>query len=126
MVPHAPELDAVAPQHLLDVNALLEHTEIYPPTHAATSVRARVANGLPPLSTAIRYATSLRATASVARLRSPRWSSRSCTTASCGLRRGASLAASISIVCRCLLRCLEIGPRCSLPAELRCALVNPQ
>jgi len=24
------------------------------------------------------------------------------------------------------LRCLEIGPRCSWPAELFCALVNPQ
>jgi hypothetical protein len=30
------------------------------------------------------------------------------------------------IVCNCLFRCLEIRPRCSWPAELCCALVNPQ
>src|SRR6516162_8716438 len=85
MAPHALELEAVESQHLLDANALLEHTEIYPPTHAATSMQARIANGLPLLSTAIRYATSLRAIASVARLRFPRCTSRSCTAASCGL-----------------------------------------
>src|SRR6516162_6690640 len=125
MASHALELEAVGPQHLLNANALLEHTEIYPPTHAASCVLARIVNGLPLLSTAIRYATSLRATASVAWLRSPPCSSRLCTAASCGLWRGASLAVSISTTCRCLLRCLEIGPRCSLPAEPRCALVSP-
>src|SRR6516225_5455135 len=125
MVPHALELHAVGPQHLLDAHALLEHTEIHPHTHAASCVLAHIVNGWPLLSTAIRYATSLRATASVAWLRFPRCSSRSCTAASCGLWRGASLAASIRIVCRCLLRCLEIGSRCSWPAEPRCALVSP-
>ena len=42
------------------------------------------------------------------------------------LNRGANLAASISIVCRCLFRCFEIGLRWSIPAELCCALVRPQ
>ena len=81
-MPRALELDAVRRQHLLDANALLKRAEIHPPTHAASALLARIANGLPLLSTAIRYATSLRATANVAWLRSPRWSSRSCTTAS--------------------------------------------
>src|SRR6516164_9478934 len=125
MMPHALQLHAVGSQHLLDAHVLLEQTEIHPHTHAASCVLARIVNGLPLWSTAIRYATSLRATASVARLRSPRCSSRLCTAASCGLWRGASLAVSISTTCRCLLRCLEIGPRCSLPAEPRCALVSP-
>src|SRR6516162_4389702 len=81
MVPHALELHAVGPQHLLDAHVLFEHTEIHPYTHAASFVLARIVNGWPLLSTAIRYATSLRATASVAWLRSPRCSSRLCTAA---------------------------------------------
>ena len=42
-----------------------------------------IRNGWPDLSTASRYATSLRATASVARLRCPRSSSRVCTAFNC-------------------------------------------
>src|SRR6516225_5253650 len=71
MMPHALQLHAVGSQHLLDAHALLEHTEIHPPIHAASCVLPRIVNGLPLWSTAIRYATSLRATASVAWLRSP-------------------------------------------------------
>src|ERR1051325_2373784 len=81
ILPHALELDPVRRQDLLDANVLLEPAEIHPATHAASSPPARISNGLPLLSTAIKYATSFRATASVARLRSPRRSSRSCTTA---------------------------------------------
>src|SRR5215470_8582631 len=77
MVSYTLEFDAVGPQDLLDAHALLEHPEIHPHTHAASCVPARIANGLPLLSTASRYATSLRATASVAWLRFPRCSSRS-------------------------------------------------
>ena len=107
ILPHALEFDPVRRQNLLDANVLLEPAEIHPATQTASLPLARISNGLPLLSTAIRYATSFRATASVALLRSPRWSSRSCTTANGELRRGASLAASISTVCRCLLRCLK-------------------
>lgn len=39
---------------------------------------------------------------------------------------GASLAASTSIVCRCLFLCLEIGVRITLSAELFSALHSPQ
>ncbi len=48
----------------------------------------------------------------------PRCTSRSWTAANCGFHRGANLAASTSTVCKWALRCLEIGPRCCLPAEL--------
>src|SRR6202040_1696893 len=71
----------------------------------------RASNGLPGLSTANRYATSLRATASVARLRLPRFTSRAWSSANCLFHRGASFAASISTVCKCRLRCFDIGPR---------------
>src|ERR1017187_1118511 len=39
------ELDAVRRQHLLDANALLKRAEIHPPTHAASALLARIANG---------------------------------------------------------------------------------
>jgi hypothetical protein len=68
-------------------------------------------NGWPDLSTANRYATSFRATARVAGCDSPRSTSRACIAANCGFHRGASFAASISTVCKCALRCFEIGPR---------------
>ena len=62
-------------------------------------------------STATRYATIFRATASVARLALPFCFSCSYTIASSGLFRGAIFAASIRIVCRCLLRCFDSGVR---------------
>src|ERR1700758_795882 len=93
IVPNALECDTVQGQHLLDAKALLKRAKIHPLTHAASSPLARISNGLPLLSTAIRYATNLRATSSVAWLRSPRCSSRSYTAASSGLWRGANLAA---------------------------------
>src|SRR5258706_14085102 len=83
-------------------------------------------NGWPDLSTASRYATSLRATASVARLRWPPATSRSWTAANCGFHLGASFAASTNTVCRCPLRCLEIGPLCCLSADDTNADVRPQ
>src|ERR1700689_656417 len=46
-------------------------------------VGLRTSNGLPDLSTANRYATNFRATASVARLRLPRFTSRSWISATC-------------------------------------------
>ena len=55
-------------------------------------------------STASKYAANLRATASVARFRFPFSGTLSYTSASSGLQRGASLAASISTGCRCLWR----------------------
>ena len=85
----------------------------------ATSCGASTSKGVPRLSTASRYSTSLRATARVARLRLPRVSSFSCSAANCGFQFGASLAASISVVCKYLLRFLEMGPRCSFPADSR-------
>src|SRR5260370_3050899 len=77
-------------------------------------------------STATKYATSLRATARVARFAFPFCLSRSYTSASPELRRGASLAASISTLCRCLLRCLERGVRLIMFAELFSAPHSPQ
>ena len=47
-------------------------------------------------------------------------------TIKAGLTCGASLAAIIKVDFKCLSRCLEIGPRVSLPAESSRALVNPQ
>ena len=49
-----------------------------------------------------------------------------CTAANCGFQRGASFAASINTVCKCALRCLEMGPRCCLSAEATSAEVRPQ
>ena len=77
-------------------------------------------------SAAIRKATSLRATASVARLRWPRCNSLSRSCVNSGFHRGARCAASSSAVCRCALRCFEIGPRICLPADSRIALHKPQ
>src|SRR5665648_598645 len=78
------------------------------------------------LSTASMYATSFLATASVALFRFPFFNSCSCTIASCSFQRGASFAASMSMVCRCLFLFLEMGPRCSFPADSFCALHSPQ
>src|SRR5260370_152211 len=69
-------------------------------------------------STATRYATIFRATASVARLALPFCFSCSYTIASSGLFRGAIFAASIRTVCRCLLRCFDSGVRMVILAEL--------
>jgi hypothetical protein len=46
----------------------------------------------------------------------------------CQLRfhRGASFAASTSTVCKCALRCFEIGPRFCLSADESNAEVSPQ
>ena len=66
IVPNALECNTVQGQHLLDAKALLKRAKIHPLTHAASSLLARISNGLPLLSTAIRYATNLRATSSVA------------------------------------------------------------
>ena len=94
------------------------------PRYASAATRGT--NARPLVSTARRYATNLRATANVARLRDPRVNSRSWTSCSCGFQRGASFAASISTRCKCLLRCFDSGPRCVLPADSRCAEHNPQ
>src|SRR5258708_15733588 len=94
--------------------------------HSCPVAARRTSNGWPDLSTASRYATSLRATTSVARLRWPRATSRSWTAANCGFHLGASFAASTNTVCRCALRCLDIGPRCCLSAEDTNAEVRPQ
>ena len=40
--------------------------------------------------------------------------------------RGAIFAASISVVCKCLLRCLDSGVRCTVFPELLSAPHNPQ
>ena len=62
----------------------------------------------------------------VARLRLPRAISFVCSAANSAFQRGASFAASIRIVCKCLLRSFEIGPRWLLPADSRSALQRPQ
>ena len=77
------------------------------PRYASAATRGT--NARPLVSTARRYATNLRATANVARLRDPRVNSRSWTSCSCGFQRGASFAASISTRCKCLC--------CAVPFE---------
>jgi hypothetical protein len=52
--PHALEPHVVACQHLLDVQTLPELAKIHPVTHAASLSLARIWNGWPLLSTAIR------------------------------------------------------------------------
>ena len=54
MKPHALQRHAVACQHLLDAQTLPELPEIHPATHAASLSLARIWNGCPLLSTAIR------------------------------------------------------------------------
>ena len=56
--------------------------------------------------------------ASVARLWLPFCFCWSYSNANSGCQRGATLAASIRVVCKCLFRCFEIGVLCNLPAEL--------
>ena len=46
--------------------------------------------------------------------------------ASAGLYRGAILAASINVVCKCLLRCFDSGVRCTVLPELFSAPHSPQ
>ena len=88
--------------------------------------RFRVLNGVPHRSTANKYSTNFRATASVARFLWPRSNSFAYNSANCSFHRGASFAASINTVCKCLLRCFEIGPRFSLPADSFWALHSPR
>jgi len=47
-------------------------------------------------------------------------------SASVELSRGAILAASINVVCRCFLRCFDSGLRCTALPELFSAPHNPQ
>src|ERR1700692_1417791 len=82
VAPHLLELQPVDRQHLLDAHALLDLTEIYPRAHACPPALARSWTGWPLLPPPIKSAPSLRAPASIARLRFPRCSSRSCTAAS--------------------------------------------
>jgi len=46
--------------------------------------------------------------------------------ASAGLKSGAIFAASISVVCKCLLRCFDSGVRWIVPPELFSAPHSPQ
>ena len=95
-------------------------------SNQATNDSFSVINGSPRRSTASMYITNLRAIARVARLRLPRVNSFSCNMASCGFQRGARFAASINMLCKYLLRFLDIGPRCSFPADSCWALHKPQ
>jgi hypothetical protein len=68
-------------------------------------------------STAMRYATNLRATASVAQLAFPFCRAFSYTKARSGFRLGANFAASTRTRWMCLFRCFEIGVRATLSAD---------
>jgi len=92
----------------------------------AALVDLSATKGVPLRSTVSMYSTNLRATANVAWLRLLRTKVFSCKTASSEFHRGARLAASTNMVCKYLLRFLDIGPRCSLPADLCRALHKPQ
>jgi len=79
-----------------------------------------------PRSTARRYEANFRAIASVARLWLPFCFCWSYSNANSGCQRGATFAASIRVVCKCLFRYFEIGVLCNLPAELCSAPHKPQ
>jgi len=74
----------------------------------------------------MRYATSLRATASVARLAFPFWRAFSYTNARSGFRLGANFAASTRTHWICLFRCFEIGVRATLSADRFSSPQSPQ
>jgi hypothetical protein len=77
-------------------------------------------------STTMRYATNLRATASVAQLAFPFCRAFSYTKARSGFRLGANFAASTRTRWICLFRCFEIGVRATLSADRFSSPQSPQ
>jgi len=77
-------------------------------------------------STTMRYATSLRARASVAQLAFPFCRAFSYTKARSGFRLGADFAASTRTRWICLFRCFEIGVRAALSADRFSSPQSPQ
>jgi len=119
MLRHVAAFAHAAP--FLKSSSLFITIAVRPPVSTAFGLKSS-----PLLSTANMKATSFLATARVARFLWPRSDSRAWISANSGFHLGASLAASIRTVCRCLFRFLEIGPRLLFPADSFWALQSPE